>query len=328
MRDLTEKRKQKKFLIISGLAVIFVMGLRYPEYENVYDLKVYYTYYDHLISTPWNEIFEVSRFEPGYAILNKALATLVPWAQFILIAEAVISVYCVCRFIYKNSEYPFQAMIFYITLGTMVFQLTGFRQAFAMSLCLFGVEYIKRRKVIRFVLIVLLAISIHKSAMVFLPFYFIANRKPTLINNIASIFLIFVTVNLADQITTFGNKMLDTNYSGYRGNPLGGLIPIIIYVITIVLSIIYSRKIKNPIPYNMVILGLTIYLMRYTTLALERISFYFTSAVIVQLSNVINFEPDKKTRAYLNFFAVILAIALFMYRLKDSDFAAYRFFWQ
>lgn len=329
MGNLREKRKQKNFLIISGTMIALIMGLRYPDYEVVYDLRLYYDFYNQIINTTsWTEIFLISRFEPGYVILNKLLATIVPWAQFILIFEAVFCVYCVSRFIYKNSEYPFQAILFYICLGTMGFQLTAFRQAFAMSICLLSVEFIKEKKIFRFLLTVLLAMSFHKTALVFFPFYFIANRKPNWKNNLANIIAMVICISFAQIFTNIGNEVFDMQYGDYIGNQLGGLIPILIYILTIIPSSIFANESKNNIAFNMTGIGLTIYLMRYITLALERISFFYAPSIIIQLPNAINSEKNKGTKAIFNFLSIVLAIALFIYRLADADYADYIFFWQ
>jgi len=328
MGDLISKEKQKNFLVISGIAITLIMGLRYPKYNTVYDLELYYRYYYRLIYTPWTDIFLISRFEPGYVILNKILATIIPWPQFILIFEAAFCVFCVCRFIYKNSDYPFQSIIFYITLGTMAFQLTGFRQAFAMSICLLSIEFIKEKKLFKFLLTVFLATTFHKTSIVFFPFYFIANRVPNWKNNLFSIIAMIFFANFARIITDIGNVIFDMDYGGYIGNKYGGLVPILIYTITIILSFIYSNKIKNKGSLNMLVIGLTIYLMRYTTLALERISFFYTSAVIVQLPNAINVEKDEKIKYLLNILSIVLSIILFVYRLTKEPYGAYSFFWQ
>ena len=324
MGNLTDKERQKQYLIFTGIAIVLVMGLRYPRYEMVYDLEGYYNYYRNIDSIPWDDIFDYSRFEPGYALLNKILVTIVPWNQFIIIFEAAFCVYSVFRFIYKNSEYPFYAAMFYVTLGTMSFQLTAFRQSFAIGICLMSVEYVKNRKPFKFMLSVLIAMSFHKTALVFAPFYFLGNKKL----RIMSLVLMLSGVYFADVVTEFGNELLDMNYSGYVGNKYGGLVPILMYSITIAISLLYYKKLKKQAPLNMLIIGLGIYLMRYTTLALERISFFYTSGVIIALPDAIYSEPDARLRACFKLLSVILAIVLFIYRLQTSEWADYRFFWQ
>jgi type III secretory pathway component EscS len=78
----------------------------------------------------------------------------------------------------------------------------------------------------------------------------------------------------------------------------------------------------------MTVLSLAIYVMRYTTLALERVSFYFTPGVVVALPDAISSLEDANLRAAVQVVAISLALALFVYRLFTSEWALYRFFWQ
>ena len=118
------------------------------------------------------------------------------------------------------------------------------------------------------------------------------------------------------------------NYGEYVGNKFGGIVPIAIYIISIIISLIYTKKRNDKVIFNMSLLGLAIYLMRYTTLALERISFFFSPSLIVQIPNAINMERNRKTRSLLNVLFVVFAILLFMYRLSKAEYANYRFFWE
>lgn len=333
MGTLNDKKKQKYYLIFSGLAVAFLMGCRYPAYYIVYDLSFYFNYYKRLSLIPWSQVLkysllEYSNMEYGYVFMNKVLVTIIPWPQFILIFEAGFCVFSISRFIYKYSEYPFWGMLFYVTLGAMNFQLTAFRQAFAIGICLFSIDFIKQKKPIKFILTVLLAVTFHKTAIIFFPFYFFANRKPNWKNNLFYIITTAVVVYSSDWITNIGNELLDMNYGGYIGNTFGGLIPIFIYSITIILSWWYQKRDCKSIALNMTEIGLGIYLMRYTTLALERVSFFYTPGVIITLPNVLHCEKDHRYQFLIKLSALILAISLFGYRLTTSEWANYRFFWQ
>ena len=329
MGDLSDKRAQKKYLILSAIPIILIMSLRYHMIYGVDDPAVYYDFYDSASKLSIKELFNDPFFEPGYILLNKAFATIIPNPQFIFFLEALICVSAVCRFIYKNSESPFFGMLFFLTLGTMTFEYTAFRQGIAMSICIFAVEYIKEKKLLPFIILVLLAATFHKTAVVFLPFYFIAQRKPTLRNILLTIAAIIVVIFSASKIIEIGNVLFGMEYrGGYSGNEYGGLVPILIFVITLILLLISKDKIDNYIFFNMVVIGFTIYLLRYTTLAAERISFYFTTGTIVALPSAIASFENKNTRIVIYFFVTSLAIILFLHRLSYMTLADYRFFWE
>ena len=78
----------------------------------------------------------------------------------------------------------------------------------------------------------------------------------------------------------------------------------------------------------MTTVGLAIYLTRYQVLALERVSFFFTPGAIIVLPEIFNPIKDKKTKQIMNAVAIILSIALFIYRLSYAEYADYEFFWK
>ena len=322
------KEKQKRYLVISGVAITAVMGFRYPSYALVTDLETYVRFYERMVHTPWVAIFTVSDFEWGYVVANKLLASVVPWSQFIVIAEAAVCVFCVARFIYKNSDYAFEGMLFYVTIGTMSFHLTGFRQAIAMSICLLGLELVKMRRPVWFAVVVLVAALFHQTAIVFLPAYWLMRRDPNFTRSLAWMALMIAGVLGATAITSLGNMLFEREYGGYVGSVYGGLVPILIYSIVILISLMRRERLRGWIGLNMTMIGLAVYMMRYATLALERISFFFTQGVVVALPEAINSEEDAWLRTVVQISAFSLAVALFVYRVTTSEWGAYRFFWQ
>lgn len=328
--NFKNKKNQKYYLILSGIAIILVMALRYPHYEGVYDLSEYYKFYKIVGLTPWSEIFTVvSRFEPGYVILNKFLYIICPWQQTILIVEAIVSVFCISYFIYKNSDDPFLGIMFYVTLGVMTFQLTGFRQSFAMSICLLSIECIKNKNLKKFILLNLLAMSFHKTAMIFLPAYFILNNKINLKTFIYTIVLLITSEPLGRIITILGNYILEKEYSGVdEVGMTGWLINMSIYMIILIVSTIYYKYIKNTTGINLTIITMVLFNMRNVTAILGRVSLFFSPGIIISLPEVINIIKNDKLKILIKYIAISLSIILFLYRSRSSDWINYKFFWQ
>lgn len=328
---LRSKEKQKRFLIWAGIGIVLIMGARGHEYAEVYDVWVYYHFYEDIAQAPWREIFEVSGFEPGYVLLNKLLATLVPWAQMILIVEAAFCVYAVSRFIYLNSEYPFECIYFFITLETMAFYLTAFRQAFAISICLLSIELIKKRRFKTFCLAILVAASFHKTAIVFFPAYFFVCRRLSVRQKMFLLFAVLVIGLNAKTFLMLGNAWLGFDYdSRYIGNRYGGIVPILIYLIITAYSFgFFKGKYKDNanVGVNMTLIGLGIYICRYSVQILQRMSFFYTPGSIIALPEVINHVREPRLRFSLRTLAIILAFILFLRRIGYSEYGNYQFFW-
>lgn len=328
--SLESTQSRIRYLAVVGAGVVAVMGLRHPLYSGSNDLRNYYRLYERLIDAPWSDIFTiVPQLEPGYVIANKILATVVPWPQFILIAVAGFCVFAISRFVYLNTHHTFEGMLYYVTLGTMEFQLTGFRQAIAIGICLLGLETAKSRHPFRFALIVLIAATFHRTAIVFLLAYFVVGQRPTFSKSLMGIAALVASVYVADILTVQGNTLFGTAYGEfYVGNVYGGVVPILIFLAVIVLSLLKRTDVQRWTGFNLTVTGLVFYVMRYVTLAIERVSFYFTPGVIIGLPEAVSSEGNPHLRAALRVFSVSGAVGLFLYRAAQSDWGAYRFFWQ
>ena len=177
MGKLDTPSKRRQYLIIVGVAVALVMSLRGDHGGKVYDYRVYVNSFELIAMVPWSEIFLVTEFEQGFVVLCKLLSYISKDGQTLIIFQSLFCIYAVCRFIYKNTEHVFETFFFFITLGTMGFMLTGIRQAIAVCTILFSVEFIKSKRLIPFLLLVLLAFTIHRSSIIFIMSYFLVNNE-------------------------------------------------------------------------------------------------------------------------------------------------------
>lgn len=323
------KEKKKYFLTGAFVGIVFVMGSRYPAYPAPYaDLESYYNLYERSIYSSIEDLQSESRADLGYVLLNKVMAMAVPWPQFILFAEAIICVGAVVYFVYKYSNDVFLSMMFYVTLGTMVFHLTGFRQSIAMSTCLFAVELARQKRLLWFIATVLLATTFHKTAVVFLPLYAVVGLRLTVLHfSLVGTCMVLGTI-FAALLVPVANEMLEMEYSvEYIGNPIGGAVPIMVNIIAIALSTFFANRGRERTCLHMTIIGLIIYIFRYVALPFERVSFYFSVAVIVVLANGICSVRNRDISRVLYAFSVFCCIVLFLYRAAISDWGNYRFYW-
>lgn len=324
---------KKIFLFLVAITIVFFVGSRDATIQHGTDLNNYYRLYGRAIELGWKDFIETSEMEKGYLLVNFILAKIVPWQQFILYAQAAFCTGAVLWFIYKNTENIYAATLFFVSFGSFQFFLTGFRQAVAMAICIFAYEAAKNKKLLKFIILVLIAATMHKAALVFLVMYLVLNIKDKPRNNVVLISCIFVLFFFVPQILDLGNALLDKEYvEGYIGSVLGGLVPIVIHLLTILLTV-FAKKDKEKISKEKImpllrttIISGGIYCMRYFALVLERISFYFNFATPVLLAENVRSVSGIKNRTLLQFLAVILSAVLFLWRVT-SQVGEYHFFW-
>ena len=96
--------------------------------------------------------------------------------RYIFILATTIMMYLLYFMAFKKyiNQYPIAVIVF---LGFFFFfSITYMRQALAVGVVWNGLHYIWERKMMKFLIVIAIAVSLHNSALVFLPCYFIANR--------------------------------------------------------------------------------------------------------------------------------------------------------
>lgn len=337
--SLISDKQKKLFLLLSGIGVVFVMGARFADPTLRGDLNNYARMYQIILETPWNKVMSVySNIEPGYRIFNKICSVVLPWTQSVVFIEAFICVYFTFRFIYLNSDDVYLAVLMYLAQGLFIFELTGFRQAIAISLCLYSIEFVKKRNILGFLITIAFACSFHTTAIVFLPIYFIANFRPSMKNGILYGIGYYLLLRMIPNLLLWGSDLTGSDYTEVlTGSSFTGpAINIVIYVVSMWLilrenKIVYETGHElggtNNWKWNMAILGLIVYLLRFISLPFERISFYFSASTIVTIPDRIIpvFSDNSKKVAYI--LIVLLLSFLFLYRIKSTAGPVYRFFW-
>lgn len=127
-------------------------------------------------SNLWDYMWEMK--SPAYVLSEWLFYRILPFPQLWLVATSAFFFFPFSKFVERNSMDPyFSYFIFFTIFGT--FQMTGIRQSCAMAVLMMAFEQMKKKKLIKYLLLVGLAYLFHKSAIVFLPFYFIGKRRIT-----------------------------------------------------------------------------------------------------------------------------------------------------
>jgi hypothetical protein len=327
---------KKKYLILAGLILIFVMGSRNAILQYGTDLNNYYRLYERAINSDWKTFLANSAdFEKGYMVLNYIFAKIIPWSQFIIYLQATICITCTFVFIYLNTKKDILfSVVLFMTTGSFLFFLTGFRQALAISFCMMAFEAAKRKRLIIFIIWTVLATLMHQTAIIFILAYLIIQintRRSQAVLFVIIIMSSFFTGNFVD----WSNEIFNKNYTtGYVGNILGGIVQILVIVLCITAYYILRRRKRvlkidahddnDIILYRFTIISLFIYILRYSTVIMERMSYYFLYAMPVLMEREIsdNSFPNRRVVKTIGF---ICCFILFWWRTSEMTYA---FFWR
>lgn len=190
--DTVRKAQKRKlaFVIIACVQWVLISGLRADMVGA--DTLNYMRLFDIHTNLEWKDIFEsikvyyinggaiIDEYEPGYILLEKLIGTFTTSHMAYKFIISTIFMSTLGYYVYKNSEDPCLSFIIYDALFYNMFSLTGYRQVVSAAIgILLGYEFIKKRKAGSFLILLLVASLFHKSTLVFVLFYFLANKKIT-----------------------------------------------------------------------------------------------------------------------------------------------------
>lgn len=337
-----DEKAKKTYLFLCGMVLFLMIALRNNNVGSTDSLN-YYNNWKELGELDFRRIQEFiknHKMEPGYLYSVWVLSHIFHNPQWVFIISGLFFSISVCRFIYINSDDVVMSIVMYICLGLYTFMVQGLRQSIAMSICLFALEYAKKRKPLKFLLLILIAYFFHRSSIVFLITYFLFWKDFTINIKIQMIIGAILILSATPLFVKYGNIIVEGEYGQTVDS--GGFIFLTIYLLIILLAFLFMPRQKEKIEDKLLrtevcdqsfflaltILGCCFYLMRYIgTLALERISFYFMFGQIITLPHVTKYF-DTRSKRMINVIVIALSIALFMYRLRGSDLIPYQFFWQ
>lgn len=320
-----KNRKQKKiYLIISFFILITIACIRD---NNVgVDTEQYVRNYKVISSLDFSELSSL-RYELGFSYLCKILSNFSENPQILIIVTSIFINISVLRFIYKNSDNVLLSTILYVIMNFYFSYMNIMRQAIAVSIILWAYEYLKKRRYIPFIILVILATMFHFSAILAIIFIVLKelkfNKKFIYIMLILSLlsfcfgrqFFIFLC-KLSPRL----NDYLAGEFSG--SNYFGALIEAIIYIIIFFVGIFIIKKEDEEIfmdksnKENLLIgiVGLTCILLVLVMKVsiFNRFSPYFSIFTIIWIPNILSKIKRRENRMLMTITILLLLITYFI----------------
>ena len=180
-------KERKKFIRIIALQMFLILALR--ELTVGMDLYNYSGGYAYISSMSFLQMLKSLRlintaqlvhpyvYESGYVVLNWICAKIGFGFHTFLILHAAFSMVSFAYFIDKYSKQPWLSFCLLIIFDFYTYAFGVLRQILAICILLWAVPYIEKRKPIHFFALLFLAFTIHRVAIIFLPFYFVGTKK-------------------------------------------------------------------------------------------------------------------------------------------------------
>ena len=314
--NFTHKSYFVFFLILFALATL--------RWERGTDWEAYYDYFSSIQKLDFS-----NNFEWGFVLLNYIVHVIFENYTALLCIQALIFYLCISKIIKKYSVYPLFSLLcfFAVTKGGIFF----IRQHIAMAILMYAVKYIISSENKKFILFLVLAFCVHRTAIFFLPVVFLWKVKVNFRYYILGLAIIIVF-----------SFMLETLLSSFFGN-IGGLIGYMInnyinltssgedYGVELSHQVILIRGIikrtviiflyffymcpvldKNPLVrgfFNVYMYGVFLYiLLAPLSEQLARVCLYFDLFDIFLFAYLLYFQKNVKNKLIIFFFVTFVSL--------------------
>ena len=339
------KKRSNILLGIIFISLFLICVLRSSSVGR--DIVGYEDAYKMTKDVPFSD-FNYIYYENGYLLFMKICIVLKMNFQCFLVVTYLIILFPIFIFIEKFSNDKIFSALIYICYIIFEFDLTGLRQAIAMSIALVAfVVLIEKKKMymLWYVLLILLAMTFHKSAIIcfaILPLMLIKDIKwYAIIIVVATI----VSLSLRSTLFPFIKQLFDKD--SFNTNAALHIGANVIFMVIMAAYFLYVLNIgekesgfnwefyngifieNNKLLYKIFLIGvlLAIFFGNETT---ARSFMFFAQSLIILLPNTL-FYLEKKSSIILRMLFVAFFVYFFVTNTliaNNFDIVPYKFYWQ
>lgn len=304
------------FFSIIPIMLILISGLR----SGIGD-TYYYKYSYSLMDGTFNNFSFVGDF--GFNILQIILYNISSNPQILIFVTAFITnlLNSIIFYTYRNKTYLELTVYMYITSGYFFTSMNGIRQCLAASIVFIGTKFIVKDELKKYLLLIIVASTIHNSAILMIPVYFIARSEVWSRRIIVLLVSFIIGFIFYDYITPIIYNLLgNSTYSQYQYSSEGGssLTRAIIMLVPVILSYINREKLKEIWPDSKIFVNISLLAFIFTTFGLynwifNRVTLYFQLYNMILIPTIIRkcYVGKEKRLLYLGF---IVFYFIFFYR--------------
>lgn len=235
--------KRQRFLLLCFFFLFVVHAFK--EYSGFSDLPLYIDGLSEVNKLSWRSIIEDSitsfKCERGFALFLKLISLISLSPLFLFFVTSFIILLGYYRIMRFYSVLPWLSVILLLT-GPYVQSLYVLRQYTAISICLFSVPFIINRKIVPYLLLVLLAFSFHQTMIIFLPLYFLYGIKSSKLLGIVMLAITIVCVIAFQVISMYIGNALSGYESFLEGEETSRWHMTAVLVALLIIRIIVLRK--------------------------------------------------------------------------------------
>lgn len=234
-------------------------------------------------------------WEQGYVAVNWLLGHIFKDQRALLVFMALFILMPIFRWIKSESKWPLLSLVVFIGMGMWNSSMFILRQWCAMAILTYSYKYIKQRKFVPFMIVVLIAMMFHRTAAIFVLAYFIENISIKRSSIIFAAPLSVMVGLLGGKILSFLNRFARFSESG---NFNGGISMLVVLWLCVIAALVCFKKnfpLNLEFSFWLVFLAAFLQPITFTFSNWARIVSYFLISLTIFLPNLIEALTGKCT---------------------------------
>lgn len=333
-KDFDKKKAVRIISAVSFVLLTAMFALRHPSMGVDLGYGGDYGYlwsFSDIAGFSWKEAFvlQVQNYERGYILFNKLISVFSDNQQVFLGVVAFAGLLPIFYTIQKKMTHPDLAIYIFMGLPCFLMFFSGVRQAIAIGICFYAIQYIMDRKLIKFLITVLIATLFHTSAWVFLlayPIYYIPMTKARRMLSYAIIPIIYVFRYPLFVIFSvlFKENAVPDNNSAFT----------LFFVFTLVYVFcgLFSDESEQTAGLkNIFFVACCIQALGGVYSTVMRVGYYFMVALVLLLPLLVVKQTNKRNARIIKRVVTVCFVLFGLYSLYNGSWAQsnpYRWFWR
>lgn len=225
--------------------------------------------------------------EPLYGLLNQVVALFTGNPLVLWWAASVVIILLRVFFIWKYSSKAWLSIFCYIGLGFFTYALCTLRQELGISVAMFALPFLQKRKPLPYFLIILLAGLCHTSLFILLPVYFFVTIPPNkwMIGLYSAFFfsVVFFSEIILQWVIKFVPRFAQYTPDSYymKGRNIN---TVIIWVVMLLLASLLYKKLMERNKSNLVLFNLFLYGTLIMSLTVKHFVFQRVALIFLPFS--------------------------------------------
>lgn len=319
---ITRRQGQNALCLLAIFTVLFLLSALRLEVGNDYE-----SYVDTI-----HEIYVGGYVvtEPLFNAVVKLLCELSGGENYLLVFGffGFITIWLFLKVIYEQSDDFPLAFFLFMTLGMYFRTFNTVRYYFVLAITLYSFRFVLRKEYVKFIMLIGLAAFFHKSVLVVLPLYLIANfpwKKWFVVVGIIGSAGMAIFQDLVIKIAlklypSYENTIFLETETGLSGN----LLSIVRCAAVLVFAVIcYRESIKenkeNQFYFKLNLMSIVLYVCCSFLPLVGRLGYYLMTSHILFIPSILGKIENEKKRKRLTALVIAAGIVYFLLFLRSAN---------